>query len=26
MPEIEELFQGGPFCSRDHDGTLRVRH
>jgi uronate dehydrogenase len=25
MPEIEELFQGGPFCSQDHDGTLRVR-
>lgn len=25
MPQIAEHFQGGPFCSRDHDGTLRTR-
>lgn len=25
MPEIEDTFQGGPFCSRDHDGVLRLR-
>jgi uronate dehydrogenase len=25
LPEIAEYFQGGPFCSQGHDGTLRVR-
>jgi uronate dehydrogenase len=25
LPQIEEFFQGGGFCSRDHDGVLRLR-
>jgi uronate dehydrogenase len=25
LPEIEAFFQGGAFCSRDHDGVLRLR-